>query len=88
MILVLATMPLWAILHITQARYRLVKWLVRYLICFSSRCVVGGGELVIVNQLLVTSTFAFDDITAKTLKTTEKQLYGSIKSGFLGFPSV
>jgi len=58
------------------------------LICFSSRCAVGGGELVIVNQLLVISTFAFDDITAKTLKTTEKQLYGSIKSGFLGFPSV
>ena len=49
---------------------------------------VGGGELVIVNQLLVISTFTFDDITAKTLKTTEKQLYGSIKSGFLGFPSV
>jgi len=49
--------------------------------------VVGGGELVIVNQLLVTSTFAFGEITAKTLKTTEKQLYGTVKSGFLGFLS-
>lgn len=49
---------------------------------------VGGAELVIVNQLLVTSAFAFDEITAKTLKTTEKQLYGSVKSGFLGFLSV